>query len=109
MRRAFAALAFSAVLASAAAFFTVVPNGAGVSAAPSSATFLVPAHDGYGIAECLSSSSECAKVIADTWCESQGFKGAESFGLAEAEDLTGAVQTVAYTERERPFSITCGK
>jgi hypothetical protein len=108
MRRAFTALAFTAVLGSAATFFTVLPNGGSVIAAPSTATFVVPAHDGYGIAECLSSSSECAKVIADAWCESQGFKGAESFGLA-AEDMTGSVRTVSYGQRERPFSVTCTK
>jgi hypothetical protein len=107
MRRLFAALAFTAVLGSAAAFLTVVPNGGAVKAAPSTATFVVPAHDGYGIAECLASSSECAKVVADTWCESQGFKGAESFGLAAAEDMTGSIQTASYTARERPFSVTC--
>ncbi len=109
MRRAFAALAFTAVLASAATIVTVLPNGGSVNAAPSTATFVVPAHDGYGIAECLSSSSECAKVIADSWCESQGFKGAESFGLAAAEDMTGSVQKASYAQRERPFSVTCTK
>jgi hypothetical protein len=107
MRRALAAVAFTAVLASSAAVFTIVPNGGVVNAAPGSATFVIPAHDGYGVAECLSSSSSCAKVIADSWCEAQGFKGAERFGFAEPEDLTGSVQTVSYARRERPFSVTC--
>ena len=107
MRRTFAAVAFTAVLASAAATFTIVPTGGRVNAAPSAATFVVPAHDGYGVAECLASNSECAKVVADSWCESQGFSRAESFGLAAAEDVTGAVQTVSLTQRERPFSVTC--
>ena len=65
MRRTFAALAFTAVLASGAATFALMPNGGEVIAAPTSATFVVPAHDGYGIAECLASNSECAKVVAD--------------------------------------------
>ena len=62
MRRTFAALAFTGLLAFAAASFTILPSGGQVNAAPSTATFMVPAHDGYGIAECLSSNTDCAKV-----------------------------------------------
>jgi hypothetical protein len=108
MRRTFAALAFTGLLASAAAFFTILPSGGQVNAAPSASTFTIPAHDGYGIAECLSSNTDCAKVIADSWCESQGFGHAESFGLA-ADDPKGAVQTVSFAQHERPFAITCAQ
>lgn len=109
MRRTFAALAFTGLLAFAATSFTILPSGGRVNAAPSTATFMVPAHDGYGIAECLSSNSECAKVVANSWCESQGFERAERFGLASPEDVTGSVQTVSYTQHEQPFAITCRK
>jgi hypothetical protein len=109
MRRAFAALAFTGLLASAAASFIVMPTGGRVNAAPSAATFMIPAHDGYGIAECLSSNSDCAKVVADSWCESQGFSRAESFGPAAAEDVTGSVRTVSFVQHERPFAVTCTK
>ena len=107
MRRTFAALAFTGVLVSAAASFLVLPNAGEVKAAPSTATFVVPAHDGYGIAECLASNAECAKVVADSWCESQGFSRAESFGLATSEDVTGSVQLASVSHHDRPFSITC--
>jgi hypothetical protein len=106
MRRTFAALAFTGVLASAAASLLVLPNAGEVQAAPSTATFVVPAHDGYGIAECLSSNAECAKVVADSWCESQGFLRAERFGLASPEDVTGSIH-LASVSHDRPFSITC--
>jgi hypothetical protein len=108
MRRTFAALAFTGLLATAAASFIVLPSSGRVNAAPSTATFMVPAHDGYGIAECLSSNADCAKVVADSWCESQGFGRAESFGLA-AEEVTGSIQTVSFTQHQRPFAITCAK
>jgi hypothetical protein len=107
MRRTFAALAFTGVLASAAASLLVLPNAGEVQAAPSTATFVVPAHDGYGIAECLASNTECAKVVADSWCESQGFLRAESFGLAKAEDVTGSIQLASVSSHDRPFTVTC--
>ena len=107
MRRTFAALAFSGLLAATAASLLVLPNAGEVKAAPSTATFVVPAHDGYGIAECLSSNAECAKVVADSWCESQGFARAESFGLAASDEVTGSVQLASASQRDRPFSVTC--
>ncbi|PZN92832.1 MAG: hypothetical protein DCF30_22520 [Hyphomicrobiales bacterium] len=80
-------------------------------AAPSEQrSFLIPASDGYGVADCLSSNSECGKIVADAWCEAQGFAKASSFGLATREDFTGSLSKVktAQAAPEQPLVITCG-
>jgi len=39
------------------------------SRAPVEKTFLIPASEGYGVGECLTSpGSECGQVVADAWC-----------------------------------------
>ncbi len=107
MRRTIAVLAFTAVLASAAASFTVLPET--TVAAEADATFLVPANDGYGVGECLASGGECGRVIADAWCETQGFRRAVAFGPNPADDRTGSIQTVSTASVSRPVAVTCAK
>ncbi len=107
MRRTFAAFAFTAVLASGAASLTLLPSGTEAAAPSSGGTFLVSANDGYGFGDCLTSASECGQVVANAWCETQGFSRALSFTPARPEDLTGSVQTVALSSREQAVSITC--
>ena len=105
MRRTIAVLAFTAVLASAAASFTVLPEAP--RGAVANATFLVPAEDGYGVGNCLASGGECAQLVANSWCETQGFARAVRFGPTPPEAVTNLVQTVSSGSRERPVSITC--
>ncbi|MBX9932184.1 MAG: hypothetical protein K2Y56_11695 [Methylobacterium sp.] len=70
-------------------------------------TFLIPAADGYGVGDCLSEGgSACGKVVADAWCESQGFASVNSFGIASPEDHTGSIETPAKPV-EAPIRITC--
>ncbi|MCJ2130865.1 hypothetical protein [Methylobacterium sp. E-045] len=72
-------------------------------------TFLIPAGEGYGVGECLAAGSgSCGQVVADAWCEAQGFAVAGSFGLAAPEDHTGAIaQPETRTPVEPPIRITC--
>jgi hypothetical protein len=105
MRRTLAVLGFSAVLASTAAALMLLASETRAVAA--GATFLVPANDGYGVAECLTSSKECGQVVADAWCEAQGYARAVSFGRAEPGDVTGSLVPVSTTRREEPIAITC--
>jgi hypothetical protein len=109
MRRAIAVLAFTGILASAAASYTGLPDGTAVSGTRAGATFLIPANDGYGIAECMASKGECGQLVAYAWCEAQGFTRANAFGLAEAEDVTGAIRKVSTAAQNQPYSITCEK
>ena len=111
MRRAFAVLGCLALVSLGAVSFTVLPNSATRAAGtPESATYLIPATEGYGVADCLATATECGKVIANAWCEAHGYARAASFGLAAAEDLTGSIATPAPAARaERPLSITCSE
>lgn len=70
-------------------------------------TFLIPAAEGYGVGDCLSAGSgECGQVVADAWCESQGFASAGSFGIAAPEDMTGSIAAPA-KPADAPVKITC--
>ncbi len=106
MRRAYAVLGLGTAVFIAAASLTLLPNG--TQASSTEATFLVPAADGYGVAECLISNQSCGQVVANTWCEAQGYTRAISFRQLQAEELTGSIQKASVTEPEhRPISITC--
>lgn len=106
MRRTLAVLGFAVVLPVAA----LSASGPGATpAVAKEATFLIPASDGYGVAECLVSQSECGQVIAHAWCEAQGFAQARTYGVAAAEDVTGTIEVSRAPEpSQRPIAITCG-
>lgn len=72
-------------------------------------TFLIPAAEGYGVGDCLTmGAGACGQVVADAWCESQGFASAGSFGVAAPEDHTGAIASpVPAKVTEAPIRITC--
>ncbi len=82
------------------------------------ASFVVSAADGYGVNECIKSGDDCAKIVADAWCEAHGLGGAKTFG--PASDITGAisktsVQTASVKTaavkpvREDDVYISCGE
>ncbi|KQT80740.1 hypothetical protein [Methylobacterium sp. Leaf466] len=71
-------------------------------------TFLIPAAEGYGVGDCLSSGSGgCGQVVADAWCESQGFASAGAFGIAAPEDYTGAIEAPVKPAEPPPIKISC--
>lgn len=71
-------------------------------------TFLIPSSDGYGVGECLTSpGSECGQVVANAWCEAQGYATANAYGIAAAEEYTGAVDLPVTKPADRPIRITC--
>jgi hypothetical protein len=107
MSRTVAVMAFAALVATTATSLVVLPGGA-TRASGKDATFLIPAADGYGVADCLTSGgSECGRIVADAYCESQGFARSASFGRAAADDLTGSVPAPGRPESERPIRIAC--
>ena len=91
----------------------------GLQAAESFAThaYVVPADEGYGLTECLTSGGECARVVADAWCESHGH--AQSVSLGKADDVTGALVVANYaaagvrSDEDLPaaasYVVTCGE
>jgi hypothetical protein len=110
MRRAVALVGLFGIIG-AGLSLSVLPT-TGTNAAPSEQrTFLIPAGDGYGVADCISSKSECGKIVADAWCESQGYARASAFGLASREDFTGSLSKTKATPAavpDQPLVITCG-
>ena len=108
MSRTIAAAAFAALVVTAAGSLVVLPGGP-TRASGKDATFLIPAAEGYGVADCLTGgNAECGRIVANAWCESQGFAKAAGFGRAAAEDLTGSVPGAPGSpEGERPIRITC--
>lgn len=51
--------------------------------------FTIPADEGYGVAECFSPGQSCGKVVADAYCEANGWGAALAYG--RREDITAAL------------------
>ncbi|MET3893064.1 hypothetical protein ABIE41_004140 [Bosea sp. OAE506] len=110
MRRAVALIGLFGIVG-AGLSLSVLPTTKTEAAPNGQRTFLIPASDGYGVADCISSKSECGKIVADAWCEAQGYARANSFGLASREDFTGSLskaRTAPAAAPEQPLVITCG-
>jgi hypothetical protein len=108
MRRAVALLGLFGILG-AGISLSVLPTSQSSASPNTPRTFLIPASDGYGVADCISSKSECGKIVANAWCEAQGYKEATAFGIASREDFTGTVtRTSTGAAPEQPLVITCG-
>ena len=109
MRRAVAFVGLFGIAASGISL-SVIPSSRSAAAVGEPRTFLIPASDGYGVADCLSTRAECGQIVANAWCESQGFGKAIAFGVAAREDFTGSVAKQSSTQAaELPLSITCGE
>jgi len=109
MRRAVALIGLFGIIG-AGLSLSVLPTTGTIAAPSDQRTFLIPASDGYGVADCISSRSECGKIVADAWCEAQGFAKASAFGIATREDFTGSLSkasTAPAVVAEQPLTITC--
>jgi hypothetical protein len=105
MRRAFTMLGMGTVVFFAAASLTLLPNG--TQASSTEATFMVPAADGYGVAECLIGNQACGQVVANAWCEAHGYAKAVSFRQVSPEEITGTIQKASLGPKDPPVSVTC--
>jgi len=105
MRRAFTMLGMGTVVFFAAASLTLLPNG--TQASSTQATFMVPAADGYGVAECLISNQACGQVVADSWCEAHGYAKAVSFRQVSPEEFAGNIQKASLGPKDPPVAVTC--
>ena len=105
MRRAFTMLGMGTVVFLAAASLTLLPNG--TKASSTQATFMVPAADGYGVAECLITNQACGQVVATAWCEAHGYAKAVSYRQIAPDEVTGTIQKASLAPEERPVSVTC--
>jgi hypothetical protein len=108
MRRAVALVALVGIIG-AGMSLALLPATGTVAAPKAERTYLIPAGDGYGVADCISSKSECGQIVADAWCESQGHRAATAYGVAAREDVTGSTPRPAnMAQTELPLTITCG-
>lgn len=109
MRRVFAAFGFFALAGALSLSFVLIPAAPLSASSDQTATFLIPASDGYGIAQCLLSGDVCGEVVATAWCEAHGYARADAFGAAARDEYTGSVSAVRVAARDRqaPLSITC--
>lgn len=110
MRRAIALVGLLGIIGGGLSL-AIVPTTKTKAAPNDQRTFLIPAGDGYGVADCISSKAECGRIVANAWCESKGFARASAFGLASREDFTGSVSKAktASAPPEQPLVITCGE
>jgi hypothetical protein len=105
MRRALAMLGMGTVVFFAAASLTLLPNGS--QASSTQATFMVPAADGYGVAECLITNQACGQVVANAWCEAHGYTKAVSYRQITPDEVTSNIQKASLGPKEPPVSVTC--
>jgi hypothetical protein len=66
-------------------------------------SFIISGNDGYGVKDCIRSGDECARIVADAWCEAHGHGSARAFG--RAEDITASI-TKSSARIETPAQIS---
>jgi hypothetical protein len=71
--------------------------------------FIITDQEGYGTSECLDKQGGCGKIIADSFCESKGFKLADYYRRAEADEVTGSIASERKPVPREPhaFVISC--
>jgi hypothetical protein len=113
MRRVMFGLFATLAICGGGAMFLASPGE--VSAAPRNpaglgeGVYLVPANDGYGIADCIAEKRACGKTVAETWCQTHGYRTALNFGVADRSDFTGSVSASGAASQKMPIVISCGK
>jgi hypothetical protein len=76
-------------------------------------SFVVSSADGYGVNECIKTGDDCAKIVADAWCEAHGHGQARAFG--PASDSTASIDRVSTKAAPRlaigedDVFISCGE
>jgi hypothetical protein len=76
-------------------------------------SFIVSGDDGYGMKDCIRGGEECAKIVADAWCEAHGHGAARAYG--RAGDITASIQKSAATSApasriaDEDIFIACGE
>ncbi|WP_298355821.1 hypothetical protein [Rhodoblastus sp.] len=53
-------------------------------------SYVVKADEGYGVNDCIRGGDDCAKVVADAWCEAHGHGDAKAYGRA-ADNITASI------------------
>ncbi len=77
-------------------------------------SYVVKADEGYGVNDCIRGGDDCAKVVADAWCEAHGHGDAKAFGLARENITASIVKSSAKSAAQPHISaddvfITCSE
>ena len=75
---------------------------------PRQTLFVITDQEGYGTAECLERQGGCGKIIADSFCESKGFRLAEFYRKARIDDITGSVGSERRPTPREPQAFVIG-
>lgn len=91
------------ILTIAASAFVV---GAAGTASAADRQFILPANDGYGIADCLAEGGSCGRMVADAWCAAQGMGKALAYGRADATEVTASISD---SRSPQAYTVTCNE
>ncbi len=73
----------------AVAGFSVAGSFATPSRSQESVNYTISNNDGYGIADCMQSGTDCGRVMANSWCEAHGYAHALAYG--SSQELAGSI------------------
>jgi hypothetical protein len=85
-----------------------LPTLAVNEAAGRQSLFVITDQEGYGTGECLERQGGCGKIIADSFCESKGFKLADFYRRAQADEVTGSVGSERRPSPRDPVAYVIG-
>jgi hypothetical protein len=72
--------------------------------------FVISAHDGYDLEECMTSASSCAQLVANAWCDAKGYQQAIAFEPLKPEDITASLAGSSLRPNPRnAVVITCSR
>lgn len=72
--------------------------------------FVISAHDGYDLDDCMASSNSCAQLVANAWCDAKGYRHAIGLEPVQEGDITASLATRAPGASSRnAVLITCSK
>jgi hypothetical protein len=87
----------------------VLSSLAFASEPPRASAFIIADQDGYGTGDCLSRPSSCGRIIADSFCQSKGFRTHALYRPAEPDDVTGSLHSATRPQAREPqaYVIVC--
>jgi hypothetical protein len=97
---------FAAILVASATAVIFAASGVESEAKSKQRDFVIAGSDGYGTQECLTSQSNCGRIVADAWCEAKGFKAALAYRQLDRDEITGTAVATSGKPVES-FLISC--
>jgi hypothetical protein len=85
-----------------------LPMVAGDAAGQRQNLFVITDQEGYGTGECLERQGGCGKIIADSFCESKGWKQAEFYRKAAPDEVTGSIVSERKPPPKDPSAFVIG-